>query len=294
MKETVKHDHNVLFVTLDSCRWDTYQRANTPTLDAIADARSAQTPGNYTLPAHSSFFVGHLPVIQGYSNIDFYTRRGAQLWRLRNARRIEDEVGVALGGDSVFEGYREKGYIVRGFGGVSFFAHPETQLRRLFENGEFTHFGTSIIEYPRAKQNLPLSNPEKIIDSVVGYDDWFVFINESATHPPYHVNGLTDKLSNLLGLTTPLRGGKGDSRGLSYEQHGKPLHTLQVEALEYVDQQLALLLSGLPKTKPLMVVICGDHGESFGENGFWGHLNNTPEVLTVPLLVNTNYHHEKS
>ena len=50
-------DHNIVVVTVDSCRFDTAQRARTPVLDGIGDLRTAETYGSFTLPAHAAIFT---------------------------------------------------------------------------------------------------------------------------------------------------------------------------------------------------------------------------------------------
>ncbi len=294
MKELITYDHNVLFITLDCCRWDTYQKAATPNLDKIGEAKKAQTPGNYTLPAHSSFFVGHLPKLDDDTKEHFYTRGGAQLWRLTTSLNVGTEtVGVKLVGSSILEGYRAKGYSIRGFGGTHFFDSPKTQLRSLFEEGEFHHFGFSEQYSRRDKNVLPLSNPEKIAESVKDKKNWFVFINESATHFPYHIEPIDDQMEEMIKTAAFLGRQFLDVDPRSFPKLGLKLHQLQVQALEYVDNKVGVLLNLLPKDKPLLIVICADHGESFGEDGRWGHINNGGEVLTVPLLINTQYTHQE-
>jgi len=34
-----------------------------------------------------------------------------------------------------------------------------------------------------------------------------------------------------------------------------------------------------------MLIVCGDHGECFGENMYWGHGYSIPPVMEVPLLI---------
>ena len=53
-------------------------------------------------------------------------------------------------------------------------------------------------------------------------------------------------------MALKLGSGKGDPSLYSYDSHGRRLHELQVEALEWVDEQLGVLLGGLPNKKPLL------------------------------------------
>jgi arylsulfatase A-like enzyme len=57
----------------------------------------------------------------------------------------------------------------------------------------------------------------------------------------------------------------------------------QVEAVEFLDSRLPRLFDGLPGNT--IVVVCGDHGEAMGEDGFWGHAVNHPKVQEVPIAI---------
>jgi hypothetical protein len=54
-------NHNIVLVTLDSCRFDSAQLAATPALDTLGSMRMAETFGTFTLPAHAAIFGGFLP-----------------------------------------------------------------------------------------------------------------------------------------------------------------------------------------------------------------------------------------
>ena len=62
-----------------------------------------------------------------------------------------------------------------------------------------------------------------------------------------------------------------------------PAYAHQVAATAFLDKAICRLLSQVPENT--IVVICADHGECFGEDGFWGHGFNHPKVLEVPLLI---------
>jgi hypothetical protein len=57
----------------------------------------------------------------------------------------------------------------------------------------------------------------------------------------------------------------------------------QMRAAEFLDRRLPRLFSRFPKET--IVVLCGDHGDCFGEDGYWGHGINHPKVLEVPLAI---------
>ncbi|MAG73438.1 hypothetical protein CL620_03925 [archaeon] len=311
MTDLITHDHNVLFLTLDSCRYDTFTMANTPTIDLVASherahtngVEIAETDGNYTYLAHKGFFAGHIPVIRDDSGRDYVTKEGHPLWRVSvipKGRGLKT-AGINLSDSTLQDGYRKKGYAIRGFGGTTFFANEGIQLRRHYQDGEFTYFGDSTYGTPRLVDRLPMSHIEEIVQSIESEDKWFVFVNSTATHFPYHVEPVDPELEELIDHARKHRAGRRDLEKRYTQKEGKKLHQLQVRALEYVDAQLSKLLSVLPNDKPLLVLICGDHGESFGEQhldgvsgerrSYWGHKHNHIEIFRVPLLINTGYSH---
>ena len=77
-----------LIITLDCCRWDTFERANTGLLDSLCEFRMAYTHGTYTLPAHISIFAGILPDVR--DDIPYYNRFSKNLFRV-SARKIEKD-----------------------------------------------------------------------------------------------------------------------------------------------------------------------------------------------------------
>jgi glucan phosphoethanolaminetransferase (alkaline phosphatase superfamily) len=57
---------------------------------------------------------------------------------------------------------------------------------------------------------------------------------------------------------------------------------MQRLAVEWADAQLARLFEGL-RDSAAIVIVCGDHGEEFGEGGRFGHGHPHPAVMTVPM-----------
>ncbi|MBI2112576.1 sulfatase-like hydrolase/transferase [Candidatus Woesearchaeota archaeon] len=301
MKELISYDHNVLLVTLDSCRYDTFNGAVTPTMNRLGLVKPALTHGDYTLPAHVSIFNGQLPRVRGDLDLPPDDPQGVQLWRLSRARSVEGIVGLLLDGYTLQDGYRNRGFAVRGFGGTAYFWEDTDILRLPYKVGEFTHFAAREVgdkhgwEYPRLERTFPFFHVDEIAESVHDQENWFLFINAPETHWPYHSGVLENQeLVELVKYSHQFRGGRTDPKNkFSYETGGHLLHELQRKALEYIDRRLEILLDKLPSDKPIVVVICGDHGEAFGEGGLWGHILSAPQVLNVPLIKNLSYRHQK-
>ena len=52
---------SVLFITLDSCRYDTFINAKIPNLRAVGPIYRCMAPGNFTYSSHAAMFMGFTP-----------------------------------------------------------------------------------------------------------------------------------------------------------------------------------------------------------------------------------------
>ncbi|TYC66553.1 hypothetical protein EH183_41910 [Streptomyces sp. CB01881] len=57
----------------------------------------------------------------------------------------------------------------------------------------------------------------------------------------------------------------------------------QAAALAYADQHIGRLVDGLATDKPWLVIMCADHGDAFGEDGYHGRGIIHPTVTDVPF-----------
>ena len=106
---------------------------------------------------------------------------------------------------------------------------------------------------------------------------FFGFINFGETHAPFDYAGKpapcpVDVRARIM-TWPPVEQGPVGRDNEAY------LH--QMEAAEFLDRRLPRLFSALPGDT--IVILCADHGECFGEDGYWGHGVNHPRVLEVPL-----------
>jgi arylsulfatase A-like enzyme len=113
-----------------------------------------------------------------------------------------------------------------------------------------------------------------------------LFVNVSETHVPYDFGDAIDpEVKDILDRARLLWGGKryNEHRVRIAPEEFARLHQAQIQAVEAVDTKIGELLSAL--TGPVMLVVCGDHGEAFGEDGLYGHGFPHPAVIEVPLIV---------
>lgn len=104
--------------------------------------------------------------------------------------------------------------------------------------------GSTELQVKQALQFLQQNNKPK-----------FLFINVAATHQPtciYHPTLQEDSKET------------------------------QQAALEYAQQHIAYLLAEQQKRCKTLVILTSDHGEAFGEDGYYGHRLAHETVWTVP------------
>jgi hypothetical protein len=282
----MKEIDQIIFITLDCCRFDTTQLADIPFMRSLGEIRRAQSYGTYTLPSHISCFVGYLPNVIEEPLAEYYSRTVLQLWRLKTARVKDPKyIAIPLEGDNIFEGYKKKGYFCLGTGGVRWFRSK--LLTQYFD--KFFYWGCddyNDVFAQREKNDFSLLHTDEIICELKKYDKWFLFINSQETHVPYDVgDGIAVELKQILKKANPLWGGKMKNTDEKYLLNNelKLLHNMQIKALEEVDKRIKYLVNSFSGTK--LIVICGDHGEAFGENDMYGHGFPNKVVTDVPLLI---------
>lgn len=283
---------SVLLVTLDSCRYDTARDARLFALSSLGPLQRAESPGTYTLAAHAALFNGFLPrPVDGFFEVA--GRRTSVIWRSKAARPGAHS-GIEFSGPTIMEHYSRRGFRVLGAGGVTFFdpSTPCNALPPLF--AEFHYYGRPA-ESPTGpdrrivdrEESLPLAHVDELAERCLQADRFFCFINCSSTHIPYTspAGRLTEQSAALLARLYRLHDAKA-----SFEPESLPfspaetavLLDMQRRALEWADSRLGRLFNRLAHRSPL-VVVCGDHGDEFGEGGRYGHGHPHPTVTTVPL-----------
>lgn len=287
--------HNVIVITIDSCRYDTAQLANTPNLNKISQLKKAETSGTYTYPAHHSFFMGDFPRIIDIDDID-YLKGYDQIWRSKSARKSSKKVFLNYEGPNIIKYYEEIGYNVQGFGGVQFFNtyNKNNVLPNIFKNFHYFNRETNLSpdkRLPRTKTSFPLCNIDLLVKKTNTNKPYFLFINCPETHIPYDVpnSNINSVYKNLISRIY-----KEQISKKRYKQNNLPftkdeiniLKKQQIDSLEWVDKQIGTLLKKLAFIYPTIIIACADHGEEFGDNGRFGHAHCDNSVFIVPVWSN--------
>ncbi|MCH2228160.1 MAG: sulfatase-like hydrolase/transferase [Candidatus Caenarcaniphilales bacterium] len=263
---------NYLWIVYDSCRYDTLLKASTPVLDSYAKIYPAWSPATYTLPAHISFFAGILPIV--YEEVPYLNRFYKQLITMRKAgearKEAIDDMTLFLpeSDKDIIHGFNSLGYHTVGSAAASWFS--KEILVKNFQDFQFKR----VQSFPEQINYISKSIKENAENK-----PFFAFMNLIETHSPYMHYGADREEYGIKARGEMQFPPEEDE--LERTERGVKLHKAQIEAAEYCDAQLESLFSNLPANT--LVVLTADHGEAFGEDGFWGHGIYHPTVMNVPM-----------
>ncbi len=292
---------NIVFIVLDTVRADHlssygYSRRTTPNLDRLARAgvlfENAIAPTSWTLASHASMFTGLLPHQHGADWASPLPRDPGTLADVLRSRGYETAGFVA-----------NFNYCQRGWGisrGFETYVDDSESLRR---NLAGTLLGTALIQpvYQHFCRfdYLERQDAREMNREVFGWlrrrstRPFFLFLNYFDCHSPYlteppydHRFGkIPDKLVHKLFEALQ---SKDPARGFTATEQASLVAGYD-DCLAFLDEhvgRLLDLLQGSPEGRNTIVIITSDHGEAFGEQGWYSHgYNLYREVLHVPLII---------
>ena len=258
-------DQSVLFITRDSCRYDSFISASLPVLGQVGEVHQTMAPGNFTYSSHMSMFMGFTPG-DAQSRITGVNPKYGKIFRMSHGGIAgKGKEYFLLQGRNIVDGFNRKGYRTIGTGAVGWF-NPDTATAGNLIS-DFRHFyypGDPCVTWTLPQQLRWLS--QQLDDRATPV---FAFLNIGETHVPYYFEGAP--WSPLENPCVPF--GKDNDAAEARRR--------QILALEWVDTMLEPLLEAFLDAT---VVICADHGDCWGEDGLWEHGISHPKVLEVPLL----------
>ena len=265
--------NHLVFIILDSCRYDSFLKAKRCHFDKVGNLEKRFSYASWTAPSHYSLLMGQLPhrnqsnklAAEIYSEEfnSWSTRLG-----LRNLRGQSFLPHLSLPAALAAHHYYSEAFV-----SMPILQEP-SGLGRHFDKWNFVTQDFSWIV-----QQLDFSGP--LLK--------FYFLNLSETHFPY---GIKDPQPYLPGWNGIARDGfsyQGDSdwQGQFFEKSRlRKFHQMQIEAVESCDTIFLKLWTKAPDNT--YFIITSDHGECFGEGGFFGHGPMVdPKVFEVPFLEGT-------
>ena len=254
MKEHVgKHD--ILFVTLDTLRFDSAQNAwrdgQLKTLVPFLGENGWEkrhSPASFTYAAHQAFFAGFLPtpIAPGPHPRLFAAEFGGSVSAVEDTFTFPEA--------TLPEALSACGYHTICIGGTGFF-NRQTELARvlpdLFVEAHWTP------ELGVACRESETNQVRKAIETLEQAGDrrCFLFLNIAAIHQPnwFYAN----------------------------ESEPDDLNSHEA-ALVAVDHALQPLFTSLKGRGGAFAIVCSDHGTAYGEDGFTGHRIGHEVVWNVP------------
>ena len=287
---------NLLLIVLDTVRADHlgsygHERDTTPALDVFARDHATlfeevRATTSWTLPSHASMFTGLLPAQHGADHPRGRSDANTLSIAMRPAQRLRPDVPT-LAERLQAEGYRTAAIVANGayldhrFGLDRGFEHYDDRPGAYVGNyvalpqvfGYRLRTGHVVYRDAGTISGLAL----RWLESARGERPLFLMLNYMDAHvpvfppPPYQ-------------------------RHFGPEQPADPRHPekrlwplVYDRALRYIDSEIERVLEWLVAQElfdETVVIVTSDHGEAFGEHGYWSHAWELhEELLRVPLLV---------
>ena len=258
--------NNYILVIFDSCRFDTFVTAAPKTIAKLGEVEKRWSYASWTAPSHYNLLMGLLPhhSPQNVFASEYYKKDFLKY----NERLGQDDIEF-------------KSFVPRLF--LPAYLQQKLNYR--------TH----------AMMSLPVLNPRTIINQnfdtfrlMDSHNDMramvrslkfsedrpsFYILNVGETHYPYALpDEPRDKWPRVSGvhgvfkhLDDDIVGGKigGESEKFFDQKKLDELQDRQVKAVQYLDQVIEELFDVVPENT--YVTITADHGELFGEDGYFGH-----------------------
>ncbi|MGH7766716.1 MAG: sulfatase, partial [Candidatus Binatia bacterium] len=292
---------NVLLIVVDTLRADHlhslgYARATSPNIDRIARQgalfENAFSASSYTLPSHASLLTGLYPYQHG---VEWDKPKG-----------LENHSAPTLAEALRRHGYRTAAFsanlywFTRAMGFGRGFIRFEDYFHSLGDMVTRTLYGSAIENLALRRlgwEDIPArKRASDVTGSALRWIErdreipFFIMVNYFDAHDPYLPP--QPYRSRFAGTKNPggiINGHMG--------RYAPTLNRQQIQseidaydgAIAYVDSEIGRLFDELGKggmTNDLLLVLTSDHGEAFGDHGFFRHEHSLyREVLHVPLII---------
>ena len=255
--------NDLIYIIMDSCRFDSYRRANTPNMDHFGKAEQRFSYASWTAPSHHSIFMGQIAhkAPKRVLASEVYKKEFA-LW--------VDRLGVP---DLSFKSFVPELSLSKMLQKLGYRTTARVSMPVL---NAMTGFNRFFDDYKLMKDHNDFKG---MVDEAVFSKDQpsYYFFNLGETHYPYMLKDADlPKISGVHGVVKGMDEAiarMDDRNAPQKEFFTKPemvaLHEQQVRCVEYVDGVLAALMDKAPKGTHF--IIAADHGECFGEGDYFGH-----------------------
>jgi len=271
--------NNFVLIVLDSCRYDTFVKARPKTMGRLAPLERRWSYATWTAPSHFNLLMGLMPHSspRGVFASDYYQR---------DFLKFNDRLGTE---NLEFKRFVPRLNLPVMLQSLGYRTHAMVSLPVL---NPLTMLNTGFDSYKLMERHNDMA---AMIPRMIFSEDYpsFYLLNVGETHYPY---ALPDepasewpRISGVHGvfkhLDDYLVGGKLRRAEGKVFAPGKlaEMKQRQIAAVQYLDRVVEKMFDMLPCDT--YVTITSDHGELFGEDGYFGHGPiQHKKVMEVPFL----------
>lgn len=246
---------------MDSCRYDSYQAASTPNMDRLGLGMRRYSYASWTSPSHYALLMGMIP----HDN-----PRGvfaSEVYKQEFTKWIE-RLGIP---DLSFKTFVPQLSLPKVLQELGYETIARVSMPVL---NQFTSINQYFDDYKLMTNHNDFAS---MVEEIEFFEDEprCYFLNLGETHYPYMLSG--EDLPHISGvhgvfkhMDEYLLAGAPDTKTEFFDQKEmQRLHEQQVVCVEYVDSLLGKLFDKCPDNTH--IIVTADHGELFGEDGFFGH-----------------------
>ena len=266
--------NHLFFIILDSCRYDSFVQAATPNMDRLGEPEQRWSYASWTAPSHYAFLMGLMPHSspQGVFASEVYKKEFVQ-W--------EDRLGIP---ELSFRTFVPELSLPKVLADLGYHCTARVSMPVL---NQFTVLNKHFHDYQLMTNHNDFAGMVKEVE-FPDEQPRFYFFNLGETHYPYmlseadlpHISGVHGVFKQLAQHQE--RDATGADAFFDDEQM-QALHRQQIRCVEYIDELMGELFAKCPKNTHF--IITADHGESFGEGGYFGHGPIQHEsVFAVPFI----------
>lgn len=251
--------NNLLFIVFDSCRFDSFAQAKTPNISRLGRTERRYAYASWTVPSHAVYLMGVSPheSPRGVFASEVYKEDFLRWSERLNIPDISFKKFVPQLSLPAF--LKEHGYRTNAL--VSLPVLNQTTIinqhfdcfKLMKEHNDFA----AIIEVLTFDKHLPS----------------YYLINVGETHYPYTLPGETaedlPKLHGVHGVFKHLDEDSGEVESFFDLDRMAQLKEKQRTNVEYLDSLFEKLYQKIPDNT--YIIVTSDHGELFGEDGYFGH-----------------------
>jgi arylsulfatase A-like enzyme len=271
--------NNYVLIVFDSCRYDAFQRARPKTIRKLGAVQKRWSYASWTGPSHFNLLTGLMPHSspKGVFASDYY-----QLDFLKYNERLGTD-------DLEFKRFVPRLYLPVLLQSLGYRTHAMVSLPVL---NPMTILNSGFDTYKLMERHNDMRAMIREMD-FENDQPFFYLLNAGETHYPYALpNEPIDQWPRISGVHGVFRhlddhivGGKLKTSKTKPFNTAKleELRSRQIGAVRYLDGVVEELFDRLPANT--YVTITSDHGELFGEDGYFGHGPIQHEkVLEVPFI----------